>query len=257
MKERTTSSATSASIRARRTSRIASLTSASDSAPRRVSRSRTEPRRSERVSNMRFAFCRPAASGDGPVYRPRQADQPSADRARGRIALADGDLRDQVPVGGSKDQARRIAVEVSGKPRRVQENRRIPPAGARKRRRPDKDYNLSGYPKRTNGRHESVTAARRFRVSPRSSHRVFGEDQLRLVAPDIREHLVEVRDLGEVVLADVGLVRVEEGVVLVIVLRRVEHVERLHLGDDRRGIGARGVELVDIGLGRPSAAPDR
>ena len=52
VKERTTSSATSASISARRTSRIASLTSASDSAPRLVSRSRMPPRRSERVSNI-------------------------------------------------------------------------------------------------------------------------------------------------------------------------------------------------------------
>src|SRR5271169_1361987 len=52
VKARATSSATSASSSARRTSRSASSTSASDSAPRRVRRSRIEPSRSDRLSNI-------------------------------------------------------------------------------------------------------------------------------------------------------------------------------------------------------------
>ena len=49
VKSRTTSSATSASSSARRTSRMASLTSLSVSDPRRVSLSRTPERRSDRL----------------------------------------------------------------------------------------------------------------------------------------------------------------------------------------------------------------
>ena len=52
MKSRTTGRATSASIRARRTSRIAASTSASDSAPRPVSRSKMPESRSCSVSNI-------------------------------------------------------------------------------------------------------------------------------------------------------------------------------------------------------------
>ena len=52
MKERTTSSATSASSSARRTSRIAALTSSSESAPRPVSLSNMPESFSERLSNI-------------------------------------------------------------------------------------------------------------------------------------------------------------------------------------------------------------
>ena len=65
VKARATSSATSASISARRTSRSAASTSASDSAPRRVSRSRTLLRRSERLSNIGSSlFTSPRARGE-------------------------------------------------------------------------------------------------------------------------------------------------------------------------------------------------
>ena len=71
---RTTSSATSASSRARRTSRMASDTSLSVSDPRRVSLSRMPDRRSDRDSNM----CAPTR-------------RTTTNRARERYALADVD----------------------------------------------------------------------------------------------------------------------------------------------------------------------
>ena len=46
--------------------------------------------------------------------------------------------------------------------------------------------------------------------------------QHRLLAPQVREHGLQVRDLGQVVVDDVGLGRVQRGVVLVIVLGRIE-----------------------------------
>src|SRR5262245_1823664 len=57
VKLRTTSSATSASSSARRTSRIAASTSASDSEPRPVSRSRMPLSRSDRLSNNAVFLC--------------------------------------------------------------------------------------------------------------------------------------------------------------------------------------------------------
>ncbi len=78
MKSLTTSSATSASSSARRTSRSASPTSDSDSAPRPVILSKMPLRRSDSDLNKRPS---------------------SAKSIRGRTSLADGDLRDQAPVG--------------------------------------------------------------------------------------------------------------------------------------------------------------
>ena len=88
MKSRTTSSATSASIRARRTSRMAAETSASESAPRLVSLSNMPPRRSERVSNIcsfLFGSLGGRSSNPGSVWR---KDQLNAKRTRGRNSLA-------------------------------------------------------------------------------------------------------------------------------------------------------------------------
>ncbi len=90
---RATSSATSASSSARRTSRIASSTSASDSAPRRVRRSRIEPSRSDRLSNIL------------PFHPAPKGQRRKHDDARGRIALSGGYLRSPGPVGGQKFQS--------------------------------------------------------------------------------------------------------------------------------------------------------
>ena len=85
MNERTTSSATSASSRARRTSRIAALTSSSERAPRPVSLSNMPESFSERLSNM------------GSLLKVRRSA--NAKRARGRDALPDGDRQPQRLVG--------------------------------------------------------------------------------------------------------------------------------------------------------------
>src|SRR5215471_2709076 len=84
VKLRTTSSETSASSSARRTSRIAASTSASDSEPRPVSRSRMPPSFSDRLSNKAVVLSSKHVC------------------ARGRTALSGVDLRPPGPVGGSK-----------------------------------------------------------------------------------------------------------------------------------------------------------
>src|ERR1700680_3010095 len=139
---RTTSSKKSAASRARRPSRIAASTSASVSAPRRVSRSRMPPSFSDRLSNTCFFLLpHPEAVKFKPAYTGRfglkraalgywiarrnlssgahSRDPLAGDDdlvclgatprryskhfcARGRIALSGVDLRPQGPGGGSK-----------------------------------------------------------------------------------------------------------------------------------------------------------
>ena len=71
----------------------------------------------------------------------------------------------------------------------------------------------------------------------------------RLIAPDIRERLLQVLDLRRVVEGDVGLVGVLDRVVLVIGLGREEcGLHRAGLGHDRALPGFRRIELRDIGL---------
>ncbi len=77
VKERTTSSATSASRSARRISFRASATSLSLRALRRVSRSKTPESFSERLSNINFS----------PTDQDLNEADPNAKPARGRIAL--------------------------------------------------------------------------------------------------------------------------------------------------------------------------
>ena len=152
MKLLTTSSETSASSSARRTSRIAASTSASDSEPRPVSRSSIPPSFSDRLSNNAVVLC-PAACRrclDHRRHHPAKAGypvrrslsvQPSAlaildhppsrgdddldmsrrrtpkrsskhFRARGRIALSGVGLRSQGPGGGSKRTSFRESARV-------------------------------------------------------------------------------------------------------------------------------------------------
>ena len=84
MKSRATDSDTSASSKAVRTSRRAASTSASDSAPALVRRSKTPPRRSERLSNMALSSINAQTGGV------RGLDQ-NGNSTRGRNALTDGD----------------------------------------------------------------------------------------------------------------------------------------------------------------------
>ena len=90
----TTSSETSASSSARRTSRIAASTSASESEPRPVSRSRMPPSFSDRLSNNAVVLCSKHF------------------RARGRIALSGVGLRSHGPGGGSKRTSFRESARV-------------------------------------------------------------------------------------------------------------------------------------------------
>src|SRR5712664_3578711 len=94
MRLRTTSSETSASNSARRTSRIAASTSASDSDPRPVSRSRMPPSRSDRLSNNAVILC-PACAGAASMCpgATRQDDRPNTFAPEGASrcrALASG-----------------------------------------------------------------------------------------------------------------------------------------------------------------------
>src|SRR5690606_15070581 len=95
VKARTTSSETSASISARRTSRSAACTSAGLSAPRPVMPEKILPRRSDRLSNIRFA--RFLVSGTG-VNMGHIG--PKAKRTRGRYALTGVD---RIPLGQPSD----------------------------------------------------------------------------------------------------------------------------------------------------------
>ena len=64
----------------------------------------------------------------------------------------------------------------------------------------------------------------------------------------VRELLFERGNFGDVADLDVGVVRVLEGVVLVVILAGEELDERRDLGDDGAGKDVRGVELRDVSL---------
>ena len=81
MKERTTSSATSASSSARRTSRMAALTSSSERAPRPVSLSNMPESFCERLSNIASLHMTRRSPG-------QRRTRPGARRAAGRRPLA-------------------------------------------------------------------------------------------------------------------------------------------------------------------------
>ena len=66
---------------------------------------------------------------------------------------------------------------------------------------------------------------------------------------DVGIGTLEIVDLREIVDHDVGVGRVQHQKVLMILLRGVEALERLDLGDDRRVEQAGLVELIDIRLG--------
>ena len=61
---------------------------------------------------------------------------------------------------------------------------------------------------------------------PRASGRLLRPHQHRRVAVEVREHLLQMRDLRQIVLDDIRLSRVQERVVLMVVLRRVERLQR-------------------------------
>ena len=112
VKARTTSSATSASSSARRTSRSAASTSASLSAPRRVSRSRMPPSRSDSESNrflLRTVALR-ATCGQTPMA------PEGASRCRAGASGLSG------PVGGSKSRLLRERAEPMGEARAESRN---------------------------------------------------------------------------------------------------------------------------------------
>src|SRR5215470_19006619 len=67
-------------------------------------------------------------------------------------------------------------------------------------------------------------------------------------AIDVREEALEVVDLGQIVVDDVGVARVPRQEVLMIVLGGEEFLVGLDLGDDRRFVDPRLVELGDVGL---------
>ena len=94
MKLRTTSSETSASSSARRTSRIAASTSASESEPRPVSRSRMPPSRSDRLSNNAVVLCpaMPQAPRHSLPVMPRESGVSSTPKPLGFIRSRSGIL---------------------------------------------------------------------------------------------------------------------------------------------------------------------
>src|SRR3954454_16103994 len=73
-------------------------------------------------------------------------------------------------------------------------------------------------------------------------------DQRRLLDVVLRKDLLQVLDLRDVVEGNIGLVRVQRQVVLMIVFRRIEPLQRADLGHDRLLVDLGGVELGDIGL---------
>src|SRR6516164_4222326 len=121
-KARTTSSATSASSKARRTSRSAASTSASVSAPRRVRRSRMPPSLSESESNI-VPLSYALVLRDAPSRAPRDEGLPNTYGARGRIALSGGGLRPPGPVGGLHFGSWRERAEPMDAAARSQERR--------------------------------------------------------------------------------------------------------------------------------------
>src|SRR5215471_1401154 len=72
--------------------------------------------------------------------------------------------------------------------------------------------------------------------------------QSRLLAVVFRKQLLQVLDLRQIVEGDIGLIRMQRQVVLMVCLGRKEFVERGDLGDDRPAIGMGALELRDIGF---------
>src|SRR6266480_70257 len=72
----------------------------------------------------------------------------------------------------------------------------------------------------------------------------------RLLLVERGELLLQVSQLRHVVEDDVRLVGVAREIVLVILLRGIEALERRHLGDDGTGEDAGLVQLLDVGLRR-------
>src|SRR6202022_3771556 len=73
--------------------------------------------------------------------------------------------------------------------------------------------------------------------------------QRRLFGVVFRKDLLQVLDLRKIIIGNIGLVRVQRQVVLVIGLGRIESFQRPDLGHDRLLVDLCGVELRDIGLG--------
>src|ERR1700733_4539251 len=72
--------------------------------------------------------------------------------------------------------------------------------------------------------------------------------QRRLLDIVFGENLLQVFDLRNIVIGNIGLVRVQRQVVLMIGLRRKKPLQRSNLGNDRLPVHLGGVELRDIGL---------
>src|SRR5664279_2006951 len=72
--------------------------------------------------------------------------------------------------------------------------------------------------------------------------------QRRLFLIIVGENLLQVLDLGNVVKGNIGLVRVQRQVVLVIGLGRIEGFQWAHLGHDRLLVDLGGVKLGDVGF---------
>src|SRR3954464_5977583 len=73
-------------------------------------------------------------------------------------------------------------------------------------------------------------------------------DQRRLLDVVLRKDLLQVLDLRDVVEGNIGLVRVQRQVILMIGLGGIKRLQRTDLGDDRLAVDFCGVELGDIGL---------
>jgi hypothetical protein len=65
----------------------------------------------------------------------------------------------------------------------------------------------------------------------------------------MRELLAECGDLGNIADLNVGVVRILDGIVLVIILARIEGDDGDDLGDDGARKDMRGIQLMDIASG--------
>src|SRR5450432_153115 len=85
------------------------------------------------------------------------------------------------------------------------------------------------------------------RPSPRREGAVVSVQELLLVKT--RELLAKMIDLGRVIERNVGIIRMQGGVVLVIALGGIKSLQSRHLGDDRPGEKFGLLQLGDVGLG--------
>src|SRR2546421_4671484 len=72
--------------------------------------------------------------------------------------------------------------------------------------------------------------------------------QRRLLDVVLRKDLLQVLDLRQVIIGNIGLARVQRQVILVIGLGRIKPLQRTDLGHDRLLVDLGGIELRDIGL---------